>query len=277
MMLRQTVTVFALLCLQGCSSAWVRLNNTAQQAGVTRHVVAGEGFTHTIFVKAAAHAIEASVDVVPVVFIEGDGLPWRNHGWQPNPDPRPLHALAFNLFLTTPNIAWYITRPCYDDSLATPACDSKVWTDARYSNENINSMAAALQRFAAQQQTSRLVLVGYSGGGALAVLLAARMPEVIGVVSIAANLDQQAWAQAHHYSPLIGSLNPATDTGDLRMPHVALHGQRDDNVPASTLTAFATSHPTTRWQYIDSYDHVCCWERDWPWLWPQTLHSLLAH
>jgi pimeloyl-ACP methyl ester carboxylesterase len=233
--------------------------------------VSGIGFTHTLFVKTAA----AETSVPTVVFVEGDGLPWRNRGWQPNPDPRPVHALAFNLFLKTPGPAWYITRPCYDDSLTTSACNSLVWTDARYSAANISSMAAALHRFAAEQQAQKLLLVGYSGGGALAVLIAAQLPEVAGVVTIAANLDQAAWAESHHYSPLIGSLNPATDTENLTMPHLALHGRRDDNVPISTLSGFITTHPATRWQYIDDYDHVCCWERDWPMLWPTLLQTFL--
>jgi hypothetical protein len=258
-----------LLVLQGCSTGWVRLNHSAQQAGVARYVITTADFTHTVFVKADS----ATTDAIPV-FIEGDGMPWRNLGWQPNPDPRPEHALAFNLFLKTTGAAWYITRPCYDDSLATSACNVNVWTDARYSAANVTSMATALRRFAAQQQVQKLVLLGYSGGGELAVLLAAQMPEVVGVVTLAANLDQAAWTQAHHYSPLVGSLNAATDTLDLSMPHAALHGRRDDNVPLSTLSGFIATHPSTRWRYFDEYDHVCCWERDWPMLWPEVLQML---
>jgi len=273
------VLCMCLLCwLQGCSSPWVRMNHRAEQAGVTRHIVAGAGFSHTIFVKTAMNAITMTrpLDATMPVFIEGDGMPWRNYGWQPNPDPRPDHALAFNLFLQTPGNAWYITRPCYDDSLTDAVCNSLVWTDARYSAANVDSMVAALRRFAAEQQVQRLLLVGYSGGGALAVLIAARMSEVQGVITLAANLDQVAWTQVHHYSPLHGSLNAATDTGNLPVPHLALHGRRDDNVPLTTLSGFAATHPATQWRYVDEYDHVCCWEHDWLKLWPEALQRLVT-
>lgn len=270
----RTLSVCLLLVLQGCSSGWARLNHSAQRAGVMSHEVSGIGFTHTVFVKAATGATGQSTTVsLPVVFIEGDGMPWRSHGWQPNPDPRPDHALAFNLFLQTPD-AWYITRPCYDASLTSPACSTMVWTDARYSPANVASMVAALRRFAAEQQVQKFWLVGYSGGGVLAVLIAAQMHEVAGVVTIAANLDQAAWVEAHQYSPLEGSLNPATDTPDLAVPHVAMHGRRDDNVPVQTLVRFIDSHPSSQWRYLEQYDHVCCWERDWPKLWPEIQHTL---
>jgi hypothetical protein len=244
---------------------------------VSRYALSGDGFAHTLFVKTDVKTdvktgvtADAQQFASPiVVFIEGDGMPWRNAGWQPNPDPRPKHALAFNLFLKTPGTVWYLTRPCYDDSLSAPACIPNVWTDARYSAANVNSMVIALRRFAAEQQVQRLLLIGYSGGGTLAVLIAAQMQEVMGVVTIAANLDQSAWAQAHHYSPLVGSLNPATDTAELSVPNVALHGLRDRNVPVQTLSGFIATHPATQWWYLKDYDHVCCWERDWPSLWSQ--------
>jgi pimeloyl-ACP methyl ester carboxylesterase len=268
----QALSVCLLLMLQGCSSPWMRLIHSAQQAGVSHKVMSGAGFTHAVFVKTEATSVFAPV----VVFIEGDGMPWRNLGWQPSPDPRPLNALAFKLFLHTPGTAWYITRPCYDDSLLTAVCNSSVWTDARYSAANVSSMVVALRRFATEQQVKQLLLVGYSGGGTLAVLMATQMPEVVGVVTIAANLDQVAWAQAHRYSPLVGSLNPATDTQELSVRHVALQGLSDSNVPVQTLSGFITTHPATQWWYLKDYDHVCCWERDWSSLWPQVQGKLSA-
>jgi pimeloyl-ACP methyl ester carboxylesterase len=120
----------------------------------------------------------------------------------------------------------------------------------------------------------QLILIGYSGGGTLAVLLANQLPEAVGVITLAANLDIQAWATDHHFSPLNGSLNPASDTANLTVPHLALHGAMDSNVAPASLTEFQRTHPSSQMQFIDGYDHVCCWEKDWSELLQQSLAEL---
>jgi pimeloyl-ACP methyl ester carboxylesterase len=57
--------------------------------------------------------------------------------------------------------------------------------------------------------STRLTLVGYSGGGTIAVLLAARRSDVAEVITVAANLDVGYWTQRDGLSPLTGSLDPA--------------------------------------------------------------------
>jgi pimeloyl-ACP methyl ester carboxylesterase len=52
-----------------------------------------------------------------------------------------------------------------------------------------------------------VLLIGHSGG-ALAILLAARVPQVVAVVTIAGNLDTDVWTKLHGYLRLQGSLNP---------------------------------------------------------------------
>jgi pimeloyl-ACP methyl ester carboxylesterase len=60
-----------------------------------------------------------------------------------------------------------------------------------------------------QHVTNRkIVLVGHSGGGTLAMLMAEKLPNVEAVVTIAANLQVNKWAEYHHYSKLQGSLDP---------------------------------------------------------------------
>lgn len=269
------VLLLTLCGLQGCASPWQTLLTRAESAGVMRREIALADipFTHTVFIKPGTdpHAL--------TIFIEGDGMPWRKGGSERNDDPRPRHALAFNVFLQTPGTAWYITRPCYG-AVMDPACSPLVWTDARYSRQNVLSMAAALNALISQQpaaqQITQVRLVGYSGGGTLAVLLATHVQSVHEVVTVAANLDTQAWAMARQFSPLTGSLNPATDLAALPVPHLALHGLRDEVVPISTLDGFIQHHPDTHWLRIPNYDHVCCWERDWPQLWQQINLMLVA-
>ena len=71
----------------------------------------------------------------------------------------------------------------------------RLWTSARYGDEAVASMAAALRPdLAMESGYDRVVWVGHSGGGALAMLLAERVPETTAVVTIAADLDTEAWA-----------------------------------------------------------------------------------
>jgi pimeloyl-ACP methyl ester carboxylesterase len=137
-------------------------------------------------------------------------------------------------------------------------------------------MVAALRSFLALHSYRRLVLIGYSGGGTIAWLMAASLPETTMVVTVAANLDTDGWARIHGYSALEGSLNPAL-LPELRPAIVQLHyvGGRDRNVPPSIVRAFARHHPRARVVEIADFDHVCCWIERWPRLLAEPATSLM--
>ena len=138
-----------------------------------------------------------------------------------------------------------------------------MWTSARYSDEVVQSMIAAVQTFVNSRDSRHIVLVGYSGGGTLAMLMAPRLKNVKGVVTIAGNLDVDAWTTKHQYATLIGSLNPAA-LSDSRIPTIHMIGLRDDNIPPAILARYFAQHPSAQvWRYPD-FDHVCCWASDWP-------------
>jgi pimeloyl-ACP methyl ester carboxylesterase len=126
-------------------------------------------------------------------------------------------------------------------------------------------MVAALRSHLAAQTYERVVLVGYSGGGTLAWLMASAVPQAVQVVTLAANLDTDRWTSLHGYSPLAGSLNPALQPP--LPPGIAqLHyaGGRDDNVPPAIAASFARRHPQARVVVIEEFDHRCCWIDRWP-------------
>jgi len=260
-----------------CSSPQTLFARRAAAAGITATPVQGTNFTHLVYQRADDKQ-PTSADFV-LVFIEGDSA-WvndkpiyvydgdtRNAGIvytkRPAQDPTPRHPLAFNLMLKTSQPAWYVTRPC-SNGLRDAACSERVWTYARYSSQVVESMATAITQYANTQAVQRLVLVGYSGGGTLAVLLAARLPQTIGVISIAANLDTQAWTTTMHFDPLLDSLNPAVDLSILSISHITLVGDEDVQVPFSTVARFLVTQPQTVVTHYAGYDHVCCWEENWP-------------
>jgi len=157
-------------------------------------------------------------------------------------------------------------RPCYHDELReNPSCTELVWTHERYSDTVVASMTAALRSYLSAHPHPAVVLVGYSGGGTLAWLMASRVPETVRVVTVAANLDTDAWARGHGYSLLAGSLNPALAPAlapSIRQLHLV--GERDTNVPPAVVRSFARAHADARVVEVPGYDHRCCWLEIWP-------------
>jgi hypothetical protein len=126
----------------------------------------------------------------------------------------------------------------------------------------VASLAAATRRVLADRGAGRVVWLGYSGGGVLAVLLGARVPETVAVVTVAANLDVEAWAEHQRSAPLVGSLNPS------HQPPLPRHiyqrhyvGGRDRTVLAEVTRRGAAAAELV---VKPDYDHRCCWTTLWP-------------
>jgi len=54
--------------------------------------------------------------------------------------------------------------------------------------------------------TTQIQLIGYSGGGATAALIAARRDDISRLITVAGNLDHDKWTQLHTITPLTHSL-----------------------------------------------------------------------
>jgi hypothetical protein len=95
--------------------------------------------------------------------------------------------------------------------------------------------------------------------------MARNLPQVSGLVTIAGNLDPDAWVQLHGYLPLRGSLNPSLEPplpAQLRQWYLV--GHRDANVPPAAIERYLARVPQDRvWSYA-RFDHTCCWAREWP-------------
>lgn len=209
------------------------------------------------------------------VYLEGDGQPWLHGRWPAsNPSSREMTALQLMLLDSTPSL--YLNRPCYGLRQMPENCLSTLWTDGRYSAEVVATLATALEELGQKYRDKRLVLIGHSGGGTLAMLLAQRLENVAAVVTLAANLDHRAWTDAHGYLPLTRSLNPAEQPllseGILRW-HLA--GGKDLQVPAEITEKAASRDPAARFILHPDFNHTCCWQQIWPDL-LQTLQDQLT-
>lgn len=248
----------------GCQSLPERVDRQAADLGLERRVVAGETFRHVVYQRRAPRSGQALH-----VYLEGDGSPWL-HGMLPAADPTPRRPYALELMAADPAPSVYLGRPCYFGLSGETPCDNRWWTSARYAPAVVDSMAAALESLLAERGGPPAVLVGYSGGGALAVLLASRVAGVQRVITVAANLDTARWTERHGYLPLRGSLNPMAAARLDGRAHVHFAGGADEVVASDTVRAFAARHHG-RFRVVADFDHSCCWRRRWPELLAEAL------
>jgi pimeloyl-ACP methyl ester carboxylesterase len=252
--------------LSGCASPSQRMDDRAADLGYRRVVVRGDGFSHVAYIKEG----RATPNTALHVYLEGDGTPWV-HKHVAASDPTPRTPLMLELMSLDPAPSLYLGRPCYNGLNKAKACTPDVWTDRRYSEAVVASMSAALDRLSSDYQA--LVLLGYSGGGTLAMLLAERQPKTETVITVAANLDTERWAALHKQQPLTGSLNPATRPPlppRIRQMHFA--GAEDDNVPPLLVRDAIAQQLGATFKVFPKQDHSCCW-RD---VWKEILGGLTA-
>jgi len=236
----------------GCRTASEQFAQRAAERGLDAETVTGAGFEHLVLSRSRPPG--------PLlhVYLDGDGTP-SIEGY-PAVDPTPRNPLVLDLMTLDTTPAVYIGRPCYH-GLSGATCSSTLWTSGRYSEPVVASMAAAVGRVVAANGAARIVLIGYSGGGVLAVLLATRVPQTVGVVTIAANLDTDAWRDVHRTPHLRGSLNPAREPAP-SVPQRHYTGGRDAIVPVSITRQGATAGAEVI--VVADYDHRCCWVTLWP-------------
>lgn len=228
-------------------------------------MIKGKRFDHQVFHRRGSNG-HGGIHV----YIEGDGSPWVNGGATVAADPTPRSPLALQLMAASPYNSVYVGRPCYFDLHRSDDCDERFWTSARYSREVVDSMLAAITRLRDKQQP--VVLIGYSGGGTLAALVADQIEGPRLLITIAGNLDIDRWTEHHGYLPLTDSLNPMTIANLRGLPQVHLIAQLDQVVPASQIEAFAMRHGGTVKRF-DAFDHRCCWKTVWPALLDELLEG----
>ena len=251
----RAVGLFLLLAiLAGCVTAPVeRLASQARLAGLQPVSLPTADFMLQGFERAAAgrHAR---------IYIEGDGRPWRAGGRVIADDPSPRNLPALTWMASLPGPSLYLGRPCYFQTSAQPACNAMLWTYGRYSDRVVAAMAQGLQSWLQRHpQIDSLTLVGHSGGGVLALLVAERVPAVVEVVTLAAPTDVALWAQLHEYTPLFASLNPA-DIEHWR-PQVRrrlFFGEQDRQVPPASFVASAQTIPGAQVSVVPDIGHDCC-------------------
>jgi len=252
------LTIVFVVLLSACATPSQRFQQKAQELGLISEQISSEIFQHKVYF--AKNLIEGGV---LHVYLDGDGTPWERRRWIAD-DPTARNPLILRLMNQDGAASILLGRPCYYGLSHAVSCDSKYWTSHRYSKEVVDSMVTALNRWLAQHDFNELVIIGYSGGGVIAVLMADKIMNLSTVVTISANLDVAKWSEYHGYLPLKQSLNPADMIGinsNIKQIHFA--GKEDEVVPSFIIKEYAEKQENVKFYGLAGKDHSCCWDEGW--------------
>lgn len=211
------------------------------------------------------------------VYIEGDGRAWLS-AHMPSPNPTPVNPVALQLAVkdAADNVV-YLARPgqyLADDEL--DQIEQRYWLGARFAAPVIDSYVLAIRGLAQASNASAVHLVGFSGGAAVAALVAAKLqadvsplteqPMALTLRTLGGNLDIVAWTHMRRLTPLSASLNPADFAAVLQgVPQLHLVGRLDRQVPPAVLASFLarfSSQACVRVIEVDNA-HAGPWQAAW--------------
>jgi len=207
----------------------------------------------------------SSPNSVYKIYIEGDGHAFNARGL-PTSDPTPKGTLVRQLAFGDKNAnVIYLARPC--QYAQNHLCKQKYWTTARFSKEVIDSEYEAIKSLVGNHD---VILVGFSGGGLVAGLIAATKNDikVKKIITIAGNLDHQAWTEYHHLPMLSGSLNLEDFKAQFaQIPQIHYVGEKDTIVPASITEQFINNDNLL--VKLPNVSHADGWESIYPNIWSE--------
>tara|TARA_R110001592_G_C13186681_1_gene751718 strand:- start:4420 stop:5241 length:822 start_codon:yes stop_codon:yes gene_type:complete len=246
------VSIHIVLMLSGCTLPAYKL---LQDAGQPYKVVSSNNFKHLLAINS-----HSDINKPVIVFIEGDGRPWQRHNRVAS-KPTPDKPLLLEWFIAADFPAVYLGRPCYFE-LNDPQCSPYWYTHGRYSEPVVDSLVQVLRDNVAEKN---LVLVGHSGGGTLAILMAEKLEHVQAVLTIAGNLQVNAWSEYHHYSKLQGSMDPMlrkTLPGHIRQIHV--YSPFDKVIQEEWIKAYSKKQLNSGLIELPVHGHDYAWKEFYP-------------
>jgi len=255
------------ILLSGCATVNSPLERAAtadflaESAGFKKEIIKTKDFMLLSYCRFKKEGNELDI------YIEGDGHAWTSRGQLSN-DPTPEDPVALELATVDPqaNVA-YLARPGQYQHAGIPGCDSAYWSVKRFSEEVIIFMNEAVEELRARAKADKVNLIGYSGGGAIAVLIAARRNDVISLRTVGGNLDSEALSRYYHISPLTGSLNPIEAAEKLKnLPQRHFIGSDDKIIPKFIVESFIRrtgDENLSRMTIVEGATHTKGWKGRW--------------
>lgn len=239
--------------------------------GMTEKYVEATPFRLTSWQKISSVAGSATI------YIEGDGLAWVTRNKISN-NPTPTNPVALKLAAAdsaASNII-YLARPCqYSGRLDNSLCDETFWTRGKTSNDVVQAYIKALDVLKQVHGFSGFHLVGYSGGAAIAVLVAGQRDDVLSIRTVAGNISYQAFDALHQTTPASESIDPMTGANAvMNIPQLHFIGADDDIVTPALYDAWkaaSAEKDCLTSALVPDTGHEKGWERAWPELLRQPL------
>jgi pimeloyl-ACP methyl ester carboxylesterase len=143
----------------------------------------------------------------------------------------------------------------------------EAWARGRYAELIVASMNRVVDHFAVPFTHPHINLIGYSGGGAIAALIAARRHDIDSLRTIAGNLDPAATSRYHAADMDADFLDPMMIAQRLSLiPQVHYVGAGDRVVPAFLATNFIKAEGPSFCVALTSFPgvtHKTGWEQVW--------------
>jgi dienelactone hydrolase len=208
-----------------------------------------------------------------VFYIEGDTTAFTaKYKVSTNPTPRRQMFINLAAIDKRPNVV-YIGMPCqYTPMELNPKCDSSYWTDKRLSENSVTAINDVINKVNSNHQ--KFSLIGYSAGGGMAVLVAARNSMVRDIITIAGNLDNRAFTNYHNIPPMIGSLNPihyAKSISNLPQRHIS--GGKDTVIPPFITDKYveASASFCVKQEIFSNLNHKKGWDKIWEYIYTRPV------
>ena len=260
------VTLFLVSCsgtLETFVDAYRNADILAARGGFEGELVTTPDFTIRTFHR---QLIE---DENLIIYLEGDGRSFTRYGGITN-DPTPRYPVALELAVSDRrNNVIYIARPCqYVIRYALDQnCQYRYWVDERFSAVVVEAINSVIDQFVARTRGRRIHLVGFAGGGAVALLIASRRLDVASILTVSGNLDHVAINSFHSVPQLVGSLNPIDDLDLLRdIPQIHFVGKDDQIVPPFIARGYERriASDCVAVHEEAGAGHVTGWSQRWP-------------
>ena len=199
------------------------------------------------------------------VYIEGDGLAWLN-SYTVSENPTPINPIGLKLFLEdNSNCKVYLSRPC--QYLSKRNCSYKYWTNKRFSYVTINAYKTVLSKLKKRVYNKKFILIGFSGGGTIAALLAAQRNDIKTLITIAGNLNPKYWCEYHKISYLNGSLNPVFYSDKLeKIEQFHFVGGKDKIIPKVVSQSYLKNFYNKKHIHlieVSNATHTKGWQKSW--------------
>lgn len=234
----------------------------AASAGMSERVLPAGVFSLTSFERVTQ---SGAADV----YIEGDGLAWVSK-YRASLNPTPPDPLALHLAAEdkAANVI-YLARPCqYTGWTKEGACPELYWTTGVSAPDVIAAYQQALDDIKARTHVSGFNLIGYSGGAAIAALVAAKRADVASIRTVAGNTDHAVFTSVHGVTPLADSIDPATAAmADSHIPQLHFIGGNDKVVPQNVFEGWKQASGASACvhsEIVDGNTHEKGWIEKWP-------------